>query len=51
MTLTDDEFKDLEKHYPDRIQEILRKHIIAGKKMVRDEVRRIRQKGEVPESG
>lgn len=49
--MNDKEFEELKKTYPDRIQEILDKHIIAGKKMIRDEVRRLNEKGEVPESG
>ena len=50
MTLTDDELKELEKHYPDRINEILKRHKLAAKKAIEKEAIRLKI-GEVPESG
>lgn len=47
--MNDKEFEKLKETYPDRIQEILNKHIIAGKKMIRNEVERLNKKGEVSE--
>lgn len=49
MTLTDDELKELEQHYPDRINEILIRHRIEAKKMIEREAERLRKEGEVAE--
>jgi len=46
--MKESDFEKLKKTYPDRIQEILDKHIRAGKKMIQNEVKKLKEKGEVP---
>jgi len=46
--MKESDFEKLKKTYPDRIQEILDKHIRAGKKMIQNEVEKLKEKGEVP---
>lgn len=46
--LRESDFEKLKKTYPDRIQEILDKHIRAGKKMIKIETEKLKEKGEVP---